>query len=163
VHLVQLSDSAASRLPSLARQYLGDAGSTLVSALSPSVRLRRTHACDPAGPASRLGGTALLAGGQPWPVTGDGTPLSFIGQVSTGDISAPDGCPPLPADSLLAFFYEATGQEAWGNDPDWLLLLQADDDVGWMWGDSGTIYYWIRRQDLHRARFDHTWMILQCC
>jgi uncharacterized protein YwqG len=32
-----------------------------------------------------------------------------------------------------------------------------------MWGDSGTIYYWIRRQDLHRARFDRAWMILQCC
>jgi len=286
VHLVQLSESAASRLPSLARQYLGEAGSTLVSALSPSVRLRRTHACDPASPASRLGGMALLADGQRWPLTGDGTPLSFIGQISTADISAPDGCPPLPAGSLLAFFYEAARQEAWGNDPadapywrviaaprgaavpvtapggaevfsahqvvpehvitvpdqdepvndafldtagdalgrlyqelgsgvrgprhrmfgwpelvqnpmqlecqlashgirtggpagyrdpqvpelrggapDWLLLLQVDtdDDVGWMWGDSGTIYYWIRRQDLHRARFDHTWMILQCC
>jgi hypothetical protein len=98
---VQLSDSAASRLPSLARQYLGDAGGTLVSALSPSVRLRRTHACDPASPASRLGGMALLADGQPWPVTGDGTPLSFIGQISTGDVGAPDGCPPLPAGVLL--------------------------------------------------------------
>ena len=50
-------------------------------------------------------------------MTGDGTPLSFIGQISTGDISVPDGCPPLPPGSLLAFFYEATGQEAWGNDP----------------------------------------------
>jgi uncharacterized protein YwqG len=281
---MQLSESAASRLPSLARQYLGQAADTLLSAVSPSIRLHRTQACDPASPASRLGGTALLVRGQPWPVTDDGTPLSFIGQISTRDISAPAGCPPLPADSLLAFFYDAERQEAWGDRPDdrpywrviatprgaavpvdppggaplfaahqvvpenvitlpheveeindqihdaagdalerlyqelgsglpgkchrmfgwpdllqrpmqlecqlafngvrlagpadrdprvpelrsgaadWLLLLQVDtdDDVGWMWGDSGIIYYWIRRQDLHAARFDRVWMILQC-
>lgn len=48
---------------------------------------------------------------------------------------------------------------------DWLLLLQldTDDEIGWMWGDTGTIYYWIRRQDLLAARFDRTWMIFQCC
>jgi uncharacterized protein YwqG len=48
---------------------------------------------------------------------------------------------------------------------DWLLLLQVDtdDNVGWMWGGSGTIYYWIRKQDLLAARFDRAWMILQCC
>jgi uncharacterized protein YwqG len=32
-----------------------------------------------------------------------------------------------------------------------------------MWGDTGTIYYWIRRQDLLTARFDQAWMIFQCC
>lgn len=48
---------------------------------------------------------------------------------------------------------------------DWLLLLQldSDDEIGWMWGDVGTIYYWIRRQDLAAARFDQVWMIFQCC
>jgi uncharacterized protein YwqG len=48
---------------------------------------------------------------------------------------------------------------------DWLLLLQldTDDEIGWMWGDTGTIYYWIRRQDLLAARFDQAWMIFQCC
>ena len=48
---------------------------------------------------------------------------------------------------------------------DWILLWQidTDDDVGWTWGDVGTIYYWIRRQDLAEARFDRTWMIFQCC
>jgi hypothetical protein len=48
---------------------------------------------------------------------------------------------------------------------DWILLWQIDTDeeAGWMWGDVGTIYYWIRRQDLAAGRFDATWMIFQCC
>lgn len=48
---------------------------------------------------------------------------------------------------------------------DWLLLWQidTDDEVGWMWGDVGTIYYWIRRQDLAAADFGRIWMIFQCC
>jgi uncharacterized protein YwqG len=47
---------------------------------------------------------------------------------------------------------------------DWLLLWQidTDDQAGWMWGDLGTIYYWIRRRDLTAASFDRVWMILQC-
>lgn len=47
---------------------------------------------------------------------------------------------------------------------DWQLLLQIDTDdrPGWMWGDSGRIYYWIRRQDLAERRFDKAWAILQC-
>ncbi|WP_203791215.1 YwqG family protein [Paractinoplanes rishiriensis] len=47
---------------------------------------------------------------------------------------------------------------------DWILLCQidTDDDVGWMWGDVGTLYFWIRRQDLAAADFTRTWTILQC-
>jgi uncharacterized protein YwqG len=47
---------------------------------------------------------------------------------------------------------------------DWRLLLQidSDDDPGWMWGDWGRLYYWIRRQDLAARHFEGTWMILQC-
>ena len=47
---------------------------------------------------------------------------------------------------------------------DWMLLLQidTDDDTAMMWGDVGTIYYWIRKQDLVEGAFDRTWMILQC-
>jgi uncharacterized protein YwqG len=47
---------------------------------------------------------------------------------------------------------------------DWRLLLQIDTDEegpGWMWGDVGRIYFWIRRQDLAARRF--TDVILQCC
>jgi uncharacterized protein YwqG len=48
---------------------------------------------------------------------------------------------------------------------DWKLLLQldTDDDTGWMWGDTGTIYFWIREQDAARADFSKVWMVFQCC
>jgi len=47
---------------------------------------------------------------------------------------------------------------------DWRLLLQvsSDDDAGWMWGDLGRLYYWIRERDLRRCAFDAAWLILQC-
>ncbi len=47
---------------------------------------------------------------------------------------------------------------------DWRLLLQVDseDDAGMMWGDVGRLYYWIRRQDLKKAEFGNTWVILEC-
>jgi uncharacterized protein YwqG len=56
-----------------------------------------------------------------------------------------------------------TGLEAGASD--WFLLWQidTDDDAGWMWGDVGTIYYWIRRQDLAAGDFDRVWMVFQCC
>lgn len=48
---------------------------------------------------------------------------------------------------------------------EWRLLLQLDTDEdgpGWMWGDSGRLYFWIRRADLAAAAFDRTWLVLQC-
>jgi len=48
---------------------------------------------------------------------------------------------------------------------DWVLLLQIDSDddcPGWMWGDAGRLYFWIRKQDLSAKRFDKAWMVLQC-
>jgi uncharacterized protein YwqG len=50
---------------------------------------------------------------------------------------------------------------------DWMLLFQIDTDEdesgpGWMWGDCGTLYFWIRRQDLAAKRFDNCWQVLQC-
>ncbi len=48
---------------------------------------------------------------------------------------------------------------------DWKLLLQldTDDDTGWMWGDVGTLYFWIREQDATNADFSKVWMVIQCC
>lgn len=47
---------------------------------------------------------------------------------------------------------------------DWKLLLQldSDDDTGWMWGDVGTIYFWVREQDARHGDFSKVWMVLQC-
>lgn len=48
---------------------------------------------------------------------------------------------------------------------DWRLLLQIDSDdaANMMWGDVGRIYFWIRREDLERRDFNHTWLVMQCC
>jgi uncharacterized protein YwqG len=52
---------------------------------------------------------------------------------------------------------KATAQE-------WELLLQVNthDESSMMWGDMGAIYYWLRAQDRLAARFDRSWLILQC-
>jgi uncharacterized protein YwqG len=46
---------------------------------------------------------------------------------------------------------------------DWQLLFQVDSDynAGMKWATSGLLYYWIERQALAEARFDHTWLVLQ--
>jgi hypothetical protein len=48
---------------------------------------------------------------------------------------------------------------------DWQLLIQIDSDearLGWMWGDSGRVYFWARQQDIEMHNFDDSWSILQC-
>lgn len=48
---------------------------------------------------------------------------------------------------------------------EWRLLLQIDTDEsgpGWMWGDAGRIYFWIRHEDLKARAFDKVWLVLQC-
>lgn len=48
---------------------------------------------------------------------------------------------------------------------DWRLLLQldTDDDTGWMRGDSGILYFWVREDDARRGDFSRVWIVLQCC
>jgi uncharacterized protein YwqG len=49
---------------------------------------------------------------------------------------------------------------------DWRLLLQIDSDEdgpGWMWGDVGRIYFWVKQHDLRSLRFDDDWLVFQCC
>lgn len=56
-------------------------------------------------------------------------------------------------------------KELAGGIDDWMLLLQIDTDEenpGWMWGDTGSIYFWIRKQDLAIHDFSKSWLALQC-
>lgn len=55
-------------------------------------------------------------------------------------------------------------EELQGGVKDWVLLLQVDSDDtgGWMWGDVGMLFFWIRRQDLDTCDFSKVWCILQC-
>ena len=50
---------------------------------------------------------------------------------------------------------------------DWVLLFQMDtvesDDYELMFGDSGHIYFWIKKDDLANKNFDNVWLILQSC
>lgn len=51
-----------------------------------------------------------------------------------------------------------------GSAADWRLLLQldTDDEAGMMWGDVGSLYFWVREQDARAGDFSRAWTILQC-
>jgi len=46
---------------------------------------------------------------------------------------------------------------------DWQLLLQIDSDeqTGMRWGNSGMLYYWLKRADLQARHFERAWLVLQ--
>lgn len=47
---------------------------------------------------------------------------------------------------------------------EWLLLFQldSDDNTSMIWGDCGRLFFWITKESLSAARFERSWMILQC-
>lgn len=51
------------------------------------------------------------------------------------------------------------------NYKNWQLLLQidSDDEADMMWGDSGCLYFWIKKEDLKNKKFENSWFSLQCC
>ena len=184
---MQLSDTDAGALRDLARRYFGDAGELLGSSARPSVRLSRAQPCPDTDTGSRFGGTALLPAGHAWPATGTGKPLSFLAQVSTADIAVPAGVPGLPADTLLAFFYEADEQQGWGSDPGdrqfWAVIPVAPADEAAVASPPGarsfTAYRMLARTvttipdytsprsagwtSTAKLSVGWTWMIFQCC
>ena len=46
----------------------------------------------------------------------------------------------------------------------WRLLLElsSDKNAGMMWGDAGSLYFWIRNEYLAAGDFDRCWCIFQC-
>ncbi len=60
--------------------------------------------------------------------------------------------------------YENTRRKELENEANnWKLLLQldTDDNPGWMWGDAGKLYFWIREEDLKSNNFENVWMVSQ--
>jgi len=47
---------------------------------------------------------------------------------------------------------------------DWrlLLALHSEDKAALMWTDLGTLYFWIREEDLRKLDFDNVWALFQC-
>lgn len=90
--------------------------------------------------------------GHPRPVQGDDMELECQLAFNGINVGGPDGY----KDPRRA------GLEAGAKDWRLLLQLDTDDDTGWMWGDAGTIYFWIREQDAARADFSKVWLVFQC-
>ena len=59
--------------------------------------------------------------------------------------------------------HRLAGRQALQN---WRLLFQMEegiaDELGLMFGDCGSIYFYIREEDLQARNFDRVWLILQC-
>lgn len=47
----------------------------------------------------------------------------------------------------------------------WKLLLQfdGDDELGTMWGDCGSLYFWVEQDKAKNCNFEDVWLVLQCC
>jgi uncharacterized protein YwqG len=91
-------------------------------------------------------------GGLPAAVQGDGMELES--QLASNGLYCGDesGYSDPRAESLAA---------GAGN---WRLLFQidSDDDLDVMWGDAGTIYFWVEAEAAREHRFENAWLVLQC-
>lgn len=72
-------------------------------------------------------------------------------------------CPPEPKTAEEQMQHRLAGRQALQT---WRLLFQMGEDIadelGLMFGDCGSIYFYIREEDLQACRFDRVWLILQC-
>ncbi|MCX6878962.1 MAG: DUF1963 domain-containing protein [Verrucomicrobia bacterium] len=70
----------------------------------------------------------------------------------------------LSRDAISVVKSASATKSYFGGTPHWSLLFQmdTDDDLKIMWGDAGMIYFWVRRDDARKLKFDNTWVILQC-
>jgi uncharacterized protein YwqG len=90
-------------------------------------------------------------GGFPGPIQGDGMELEA--QLASNGVYM--GGPDSYSDERIAALEPGAA--------DWRLLLQIDSDdaAGIMWGDTGTLYVWVREQDARMGDFSRVWMIIQ--
>lgn len=47
---------------------------------------------------------------------------------------------------------------------EWTLLMQVGTDeqgAGYVWGDMGTLFFWIRNEDLASGNFDNVWAMVE--
>lgn len=58
----------------------------------------------------------------------------------------------------------ARTEELCGRADRWVLLLQldTDDDLGFIWGDCGRLYFWVEKEAARAGDFSNVWLILQC-
>ncbi|MBN1500264.1 MAG: DUF1963 domain-containing protein [Spirochaetes bacterium] len=93
-----------------------------------------------------------ILAGYPYPIQNDDMDLEA--QLSSNGIDCGDS----------TAYKSSKAEELEPGRHDWMLLLQIDSDVetGMMWGDMGMLYFWIRKDDLKKLKFDNVWMILQC-
>jgi uncharacterized protein YwqG len=40
--------------------------------------------------------------------------------------------------------------------------MDSDDDLGVMWGDLGTLYFWVQESAARKGDFSNVWLVLQC-
>lgn len=50
-----------------------------------------------------------------------------------------------------------------GQPSEWRLLLQLGEVGNMVWGDAGSLYWFIHEEDLRVGRLDRVWMVMQCC
>ncbi len=62
--------------------------------------------------------------------------------------------------------YRSTTKDIADHAKDWVLLLQlstiSKGDFEWMFGDCGSLFYYIRKEDLAARRFENGWFSVQC-
>lgn len=89
-------------------------------------------------------------GGFPSPIQGDGMELEA--QLASSGIYM--GGPDSYTDARIAALEPGAA--------DWRLLqIDSDDKAEIMWGDTGTLYVWVREQDARTGDFSRVWMIVQ--
>ncbi len=83
--------------------------------------------------------------------------MQRILQFETRGLTLPKG--------VYSWYEHPRAEELMPGAHDWRLLLQVDSDADHFdtyWGDNGSLFFWIHRDDLEARRFERSWLVLQC-